>query len=49
MESVFVVQTGQQIVRRQLDVPPTLTIRAGYPLRVAVTRDLVLDPVGVAR
>lgn len=42
-------QTGQQIVRRQLDVPPTLTIRAGYPLRVVVTRDLVLDPVGAAR
>ncbi|RST10662.1 TrbI/VirB10 family protein, partial [Streptomyces sp. WAC04770] len=27
-------QTGQQIVRRQLDVPPTLTIRPGYPLRI---------------
>lgn len=42
-------QTGQQIVRRQLDVPPTLTIRAGYPLRVVVTRDLVLEPIGATR
>lgn len=42
-------QTGQQIVRRQLDVPPTLTIRAGYPLRVVITRDLVLEPIGAMR
>lgn len=35
---------GQQIVQRQLQVPPTLTIRQGFPLRVIVTRDLVLDP-----
>ena len=42
-------QTGQQIVRRQLDVSPTLTIRPGYPLRVVLTRDLVLEPVGAAR
>jgi type IV secretion system protein VirB10 len=34
---------GQQIVRRQLDVQPTLTIRPGFPLRVIVTRDLVLE------
>ncbi|WEX89473.1 TrbI/VirB10 family protein [Sinorhizobium garamanticum] len=35
---------GQQIVRRQLDVAPTLTIRPGFPVRVIVTRDLVLEP-----
>ncbi|MFO1143005.1 MAG: TrbI/VirB10 family protein [Amaricoccus sp.] len=35
---------GQQIVRRQLDVQPTLTIRPGFPLRIIVTRDLVLEP-----
>jgi len=35
---------GQQIVRRQLNVPPTLTIRPGFPVRVIVTRDLVLKP-----
>jgi len=37
-------QAGQQIVRRQLNVQPTLTIRPGYPLRVIVTRDLVIAP-----
>lgn len=42
-------QTGQQIVRRQLNVQPTLTIRPGHPLRVVLTRDLVLDPVGGSR
>lgn len=42
-------QTGQQIVRRQLNVQPTLTIRPGHPLRVVVTRDLVLEPIGGPR
>jgi type IV secretory pathway VirB10-like protein len=35
---------GQQIIRRQLTVAPTLTIRPGFPVRVIVTRDLVLEP-----
>ncbi|ENY79954.1 TrbI/VirB10 family protein [Sphingopyxis sp. MC1] len=35
---------GQQIIRRQLQVAPTLTIRPGFPVRVIVTRDLVLEP-----
>ena len=35
---------GQQIVRRQLQVAPTLMIRPGFPVRVMVTRDLVLEP-----
>ncbi|ETI62841.1 conjugal transfer protein TraI [Sphingobium sp. C100] len=37
---------GQQIVRHQLNVAPTLTIRPGFPVRVIVTRDLVLEPYG---
>jgi type IV secretion system protein TrbI len=37
-------QAGQQIVRRNLNIQPTLTIRPGYPVRVIVTRDLVLEP-----
>jgi len=37
---------GQEIIRRQLNVAPTLTIRPGFPVRVIVTRDLVLDPYG---
>ena len=39
-------QTGQQIVSRQLNIAPTLTIRPGFPVRVIVTRDLVLEPSG---
>jgi type IV secretory pathway VirB10-like protein len=41
-----VSQTGQQIVSRQLNIAPTLTIRPGFPVRVMVTRDLVLEPYG---
>ncbi|MCT7376312.1 TrbI/VirB10 family protein [Chelativorans salis] len=37
---------GQQIVQRQLQVSPTLSIRPGFPVRVVVTRDLVLEPYG---
>jgi type IV secretory pathway VirB10-like protein len=37
---------GQQIVRRQLNVQPTLTIRPGFSVRVVVTRDIVLEPYG---
>jgi type IV secretion system protein VirB10 len=37
-------QTGQQVVRRSLNVQPTLTIRPGFPVRVIVNRDLVLEP-----
>ena len=40
---------GQQIVQRQLQVAPTLTIRPGFPVRVIVSRDLVLEPYGAAR
>ena len=37
-------QTGQQIVQRSLNVQPTITIRPGFPVRVMVTHDLVLEP-----
>ena len=37
-------QAGQRIIQRQLQVAPTLTIRPGFPVRVIVTRDLVLEP-----
>ena len=39
-------EAGQRIVQRQLEVPPTLTIRPGFPVRVIVTRDLVFVPFG---
>lgn len=37
-------QTGQQLVRRNLNIQPTLTIRPGFPVRVIVNRDLMLEP-----
>ncbi|MGY4752565.1 TrbI/VirB10 family protein [Pannonibacter sp. Q-1] len=37
-------QAGQQIIQRQLQVAPTLTIRPGFPVRIIVTRDLMLEP-----
>jgi len=39
---------GQRIVQQQLQVAPTLTIRPGFPVRVIVTRDLVLESYGGA-
>ncbi|MGH6651154.1 TrbI/VirB10 family protein [Sphingopyxis sp.] len=38
-------ETGRQVVERQLRVPPTITIRPGFVLRVIVTRDLILEPM----
>lgn len=40
---------GQQIVRRQLNIQPTLTIRPGFPVRVIVQRDLLMQPYGAAK
>jgi type IV secretion system protein VirB10 len=37
-------QAGERIVGRSLNVQPTITIRPGFPVRVLVTRDLVLEP-----
>ncbi|MDF0492690.1 conjugal transfer protein TraI [Bradyrhizobium yuanmingense] len=37
-------QTGQQVVRRSLNIQPTLTVRPGFPVRVLVNRDLILAP-----
>ena len=37
-------QAGEQVVSKTLSLAPTLTVRPGFPLRVLVTRDLVLEP-----
>lgn len=37
-------RAGQSLVQRQLDVQPTITVRPGWPLRIIVHKDLVLDP-----
>jgi type IV secretion system protein VirB10 len=41
--SQSVNQTGQQVVSRSLNIQPTITIRPGFPVRVLVTHDLVLE------
>lgn len=35
---------GQKIIDKELDVQPTITIRAGWPLRVLVNKDMILAP-----
>lgn len=37
-------RAGDQITQRNLDIQPTITIRSGAPVRVLVTRDLILAP-----
>ena len=37
-------QVGQKVFGRSLNVQPTITIRLGFPVRVLVTHDLVLEP-----
>jgi type IV secretion system protein VirB10 len=37
-------QTGSQLTQRNLNIPPTITIRPGFPMRVIINRDLVLTP-----
>jgi len=37
-------QTGQKVVQQDLNIQPTLTVRPGFPVRVIVNRDLVLEP-----
>ena len=37
-------QAGQNLVDRTLDVQPTLKVRPGWPLRIIVHKDIVLDP-----
>ena len=35
---------GEKIIEKQLDVQPTITIRAGWPLHVLVNKDMILAP-----
>lgn len=37
-------RAGQRLVERELDVQPTITVRPDWPLRVIVSKDLVLKP-----
>ena len=35
---------GEKVIDRELDVQPTITIRQGWPLRVLVNKDMILEP-----
>ena len=37
-------QVGQEITKRNASIQPTLTIRPGFPMRVMVSKDLILRP-----
>ena len=37
-------QVGQQITARDLNRQPTIKVRAGWPLRVLVNKDMILAP-----
>ncbi len=37
-------RVGQDVVQRMLDIPPTLTVRPGWPLRIIAHKDLTLSP-----
>ncbi len=37
-------QAGQQIVEKDLSIQPTLTVRPGWPLRIVLNKDLILQP-----
>ncbi|EQB12466.1 TrbI/VirB10 family protein [Sphingobium lactosutens] len=42
-------QAGQQIVSKNLNIQPTITVRPGWPLRIVVHKDITLRPWGGAR
>lgn len=42
-------QAGQQIVSKNLNIQPTITVRPGWPLRVVVHKDIQLRPWAGAR
>ena len=39
-----VESAGDLIVRRELGIQPTITVRPGWPLRIIVHKDLILEP-----
>jgi type IV secretion system protein VirB10 len=39
-----ITDVGQQITQGNLDVQPTLSIRPGFPLRIVLSKDIVVEP-----
>lgn len=42
-------RSGDRLVQNTLDIQPTITIRPGWPVRIIVSKDMVLKPFGGAR
>jgi type IV secretory pathway VirB10-like protein len=41
-------RAGQRLIERNLNVQPTITVRPGWPLRVIVHKDIILQPYSAA-
>lgn len=42
-------RSGDTLVQNTLDIQPTITVRPGWPVRIIVSKDVVLKPYGGAR
>ncbi len=42
-------RSGDTLVQKTLDIQPTITVRPGWPVRIIVSKDMVLKPYGRAR
>lgn len=42
--SIEAAQVGGRLIDRELEVRPSIRLRAGAPVRVMITRDLILEP-----
>jgi type IV secretory pathway VirB10-like protein len=42
-------RSGDTLVQKTLDIQPTITVRPGWPVRIIVSKDMVLKPYGGAR
>lgn len=42
-------RSGDTLVQRTLDIQPTIAVRPGWPVRIIVSKDMVLKPYGESR
>ncbi len=42
-------RSGDTLVQKTLDIQPTITVRPGWPVRIIVSKDMILRPYGGAR
>lgn len=39
-------QVGTEMIRKNMDISPTLSIRPGYRFNIFITKDIILEPLG---